>query len=151
MRSSAINYHTYSFPVSHQSRHHSHQQSYTARGCKCSGCCHSGNGTASHTGFPLRMNRNSQSQENRSADKKKSMLFWAGQLLCVLDFLQQRWSSSSELSPQSLSPSHFQWVWTQTWFLHSNRKVGQYVPLGKRVAESKNHSRVCNQVQNSQS
>lgn len=72
--------------------------------------------------------------------KKKSMLFWAGQLLCVLDFLQQRWSSSSELSPQSLSPSHFQWGWTHTWFLHSNRKGGQYVPLGKRVAESEKHS-----------
>lgn len=41
------------------------------------------------------------------------------------DFLQQRWSSSSELSPQSLSPSHFQWGCTHTWFLHSNRKGGQ--------------------------
>lgn len=61
-------------------------------------------------------------------------------VLRVQDFLRQRWSSSSELSPQSLSPSHFQWGWTHTWFLHSNRNEGQYVPLGKRVAGSQNHS-----------
>lgn len=63
-----------------------------------------------------------------------------GKTFMCVGFLQQRWSSSSELSPQSLSPSHFQWGWTHTWFLHSNRKGGQYVPLGKRVAESKSHS-----------
>ena len=47
---------------------------------------------------------------------------------------QHRWSSSSEPSPQSLSPSHFQDEWIQTWFLHSNIVAGQYAPLGKRVA-----------------
>lgn len=61
-------------------------------------------------------------------------------LVSVCVDLQQRCSSSSELSPQSLSPSHFHWGWTHTWFLHSNRNGGQYVPLGKRVAESQSHS-----------
>lgn len=84
---STTNYHTYSFPVSHQSRHRSHRQSYTARGCRCSGCCHSGNGTESRTGFPLWMNRNTKCQENLTANSTHSltnsvslMLFWAGQL-----------------------------------------------------------------------
>lgn len=76
------NYHAYSFPVSHQNRLHNHQQSCTAHGCRCSGCCHSGNGMGSHIELPLQMHR--KRKKILTFYCKLSMLFWA-KPLCVLD------------------------------------------------------------------
>lgn len=71
---------TYSSPASRRSRRHSRPRSCTARGCRCSGCCRSGSGTASHTGCPLRIHESGPQKPSLQVHQSQQQLCWG---VCV--------------------------------------------------------------------